>query len=136
MRQEQEYQDRKRHLLNLATVGSGVVTGLAVSVDPDGSGITVSPGLAFDALGREIIVPADARVAWPTPDGTVPRRWGALIELALQPGAPVPTSDGPVPRTVCEGCAVTVVTERPAPDDARVVIRRYGRGSAAKPRHS
>jgi hypothetical protein len=120
LRREQDYQDHRRHLLNLATVGAGVVTGLAVSVDPDGTGITVSPG----------------RVPWATPDGAAPRRWGAVIELVLEPTDPVPTTDGPVSSTVSEGFAVTVVTEQPAPDDARVVIRRYDRGSAEKSRRS
>jgi hypothetical protein len=136
LRREQDYQDQRRHLLNLATVGAGVVTGLAVSVDPDGTGITVSPGLAVDGLGREIIVPADVRVPWATPDGAAPRRWGAVIELVLEPTDPVPTTDGPVSSTVSEGFAVTVVTEQPAPDEARVVIRRYDRGSAGKSRRS
>lgn len=129
LRREQEYQDHKRHLLNLATVGAGVVTGLAVSADPDGTGITVSPGLAIDGLGREVIVPADTRLPWPTPDGAVPRRWGVVIEFAQQPADPVLTSDGPVWSTVAEGALVTVVTERPEPDETRVVLRRYGRGS-------
>ena len=100
LRLEQDYQDHKRHLLNLATVGAGVVTGLAVSTDADGTGITVSPGLAVDGLGREIIVPADVHVTWPTPDGTAPRRWGAVIELAPQPADPIPTPDGPVSSAV------------------------------------
>jgi hypothetical protein len=134
LRREQEYQDHKRHLLNLATVGAGVVTGLAVSVDADGSGITVCPGLALDGLGREVIVPADVHVPWPTADGAAPRRWGALIELVVQPSDAVPTTDGPVSSTVSEGAAITVVTERPAPDEARVVLRPYGRGTAAEAR--
>jgi hypothetical protein len=134
LRREQEYLDHKRPLLNLATVGAGVVTGLAVATDPDGAGIRVSPGLAIDGLGREIIVPAEVCVPWPTPDGTAPRRWGAVIELVLEPSDPVPTADGPVSNTVAEVAAITVVTERPAPDDARVVLRRYGRGSAAATR--
>lgn len=127
LRREQVYQDQRRQLLNLATVGAGVVTGLEVSADPDGTGITVSPGLAIDGLGREIILPADTRVPWPTPDGAAPRRWGAVIELAEQPADPVPTTDGPVSSRVSEGATITVVTEEPAPDDARVVLRRYGR---------
>lgn len=127
LRREQVYQDRRRQLLNLATVGAGVVTGLEVSPDPDGTGLTVSPGLALDGLGREIILPADTRVPWPTPDGAAPRRWGAVIELVLQPADPVPTTDGVVSSTVSESATITVVTEEPAPDDARVVLRRYGR---------
>lgn len=125
---EQDYQDHKRHLLNLVTVGVGVVTGLVVSTDPDGSGITVSPGLAIDGLGREIIVPAETRIPWPTPDGSAPRRWGAVIELATLLTDAVPTPNGLEPGTMSEVAAITVVTEQPAPDDAKVVLRRYGRG--------
>jgi hypothetical protein len=130
LRLEQDYQDHKRHLLNLAAVGAGVVTGLAVSVDTDGTGLTVSAGLAIDGLGREIIVPADTRVPWPTPDGLEPRRWGAVIEFAQQPADPVATADGPVSSTVAEGATVTVITARPAPDDTLVVLQPYDRGSA------
>ena len=134
LRHEQDYQDHKRQLLNLATVGPGVVTGLEVSADKDGTGITVSPGLAIDGLGREIIVPAETRVPWPTPDGAAPRRWGAVIELALQPSDPAPTPGGSVPSTVSEGAAITLLTEPPAADDARVVLRPYGKGSGRKSR--
>jgi hypothetical protein len=135
-RLEQDYQDHKRHLQNLATLGAGVVSGLEVSADADGVGITVSPGLAIDALGREIIVPVATRVPWPTPDGTAPRRWGVVIELALHPADPDPdpATDGWVSSTTVEGAMITVLTERPAPDDGCVVLRRYGRGSAGKSR--
>jgi hypothetical protein len=128
LRQEQQYLDHKRHLLNLASLGAGVVSGLAVSTDPGGSGITVSAGLAIDAWGREIILPVDTAVPWPTADRAAPRRWGVVIEVAELPGDPVPTPNGPVASAHLEGATVTVITELPAPDDARVVLRPYGKG--------
>lgn len=55
LRQEQEYHERKRRLHNLLTLGPGAVAGLRVS--PDGPSVTVSPGVAIDPLGREVVVP-------------------------------------------------------------------------------
>lgn len=124
-RLEQQYLNGKRQLHNLATLGAGVVTGLAVSEEPGDTGIKVSAGYAIDGLGREIIVPEDVCVAWPTANLRPPRRWGVMLEYDEQEADPLPTTDGPAAGTVTEGYRVTVVTERPAPDDQRVVLRRY-----------
>jgi hypothetical protein len=58
LRDEQTYFIAKRHLLNRALHGSGVVTGLSVTVGGDSSNgtVVVEPGLAFDNKGREIDV--------------------------------------------------------------------------------
>jgi hypothetical protein len=50
---EQEYHREMRHLQN-RILGSGIVEGLTLSIDDDT--ITVSPGLALDVLGREIVL--------------------------------------------------------------------------------
>src|SRR5262249_26589900 len=52
---EQSYGKRKRWMLNRLGLGEGVLCGLAVTAK-DGQ-VCVSPGVAIDALGREIIVP-------------------------------------------------------------------------------
>src|SRR5690242_5416106 len=55
---EQAYFNRHRWLLNRLTLGHGVVCGLGIAPVGDGSKLVVGPGVAIDALGREILVPA------------------------------------------------------------------------------
>src|SRR3954447_18001817 len=52
---EQRYLNEKRWLLNRLGFGSGVLCGL--EVDVSGSRVRISPGVAIDGLGREIVVP-------------------------------------------------------------------------------
>jgi hypothetical protein len=55
---EQRYFMAKHALLNRLVLGSGVVCGLNVVTDPQAEGkIVIQPGVAIDALGREIVVP-------------------------------------------------------------------------------
>lgn len=75
-RQEQEYHINARRRLNLALLGAGVVWGLNVSASGDGSGVEVSPGVAIDGHGREIIVPCAQVVAL---DNHGPRRVALLL---------------------------------------------------------
>jgi hypothetical protein len=124
-RLEQEYLNRKRHLQNLATLGPGVVTGLAVSEEPDGQEVRVSAGYAVDPWGREIIVPSDVCIPWPAAIKRPPRRWGVVIEYAEHDTDPVATAGGPMASTVSEGYSITVLTEPSAEDDARVVLRAF-----------
>lgn len=126
LRREQEYVDSRRHLQNLATLGAGVVTGLAVSEEPGGKEIRVAAGYAVDPWGREIIVPADVCVPWPTAIERQPRRWGVVIEYAEYDTDPVPTANGPMASTVSEGYSITVLTEPPDREDTRVVLRPFG----------
>lgn len=56
---EQDYHRHMRQLLN-RRLGSGIVDGLRVSVDPEGE-VTVSPGFAFDRHGRELVVAQEWR---------------------------------------------------------------------------
>lgn len=53
---EQNYLNGKRWLLNRYVGGYGVVWGLSVQLTQDGKHVVVSPGLAIDKWGREIIV--------------------------------------------------------------------------------
>lgn len=55
-RMEQDYFNGKRWLLNRLILGEGVVCGLDVTIQ-DGK-LCMTPGVAIDALGREIVVPA------------------------------------------------------------------------------
>jgi len=51
---EQQYLIRKRHLHNRALHGSGVVTGLAVTLATSSGAIVIEPGLALDREGHEL----------------------------------------------------------------------------------
>lgn len=55
--QEQDYFNYKRWLLNRLGLGAGILCGLDVTPSKDGKQLCISPGVAVDALGREIIVP-------------------------------------------------------------------------------
>src|SRR5436305_1006460 len=56
---ETTYLNAKRWLLNRLVLGTGIVCGLKVEVDPKNAGmVLVHPGVAIDGLGREIVVPA------------------------------------------------------------------------------
>ena len=125
LRLDQEYLNRKRHLQNLATVGVGVVTGLAVSVEPGGQEVRVAAGYAVDPLGREIIVPVDVCIPWPAAIQRPQRRWGVVIEYAESDNDAVATTGGPMASTVSEGYSITILTELPAADDTRVVLRPF-----------
>ncbi len=55
---EQRYVNEKRSLLNRLVLGSGVVCGLNVVIDPDLEGrILILPGVAIDSSGKEIVIP-------------------------------------------------------------------------------
>lgn len=53
---EQRYFNEKRWLINRMISGHGVVCGLAVQYDPERPALIVSPGLALDCCGHEILV--------------------------------------------------------------------------------
>ncbi|MBN1657586.1 MAG: hypothetical protein JXA93_04245 [Anaerolineae bacterium] len=58
---ETEYFNRKRWLINRLILGYGVVCGLDVKPGPKRDTIVITPGVALDGLGREIIVPEETR---------------------------------------------------------------------------
>src|SRR5919201_4780118 len=61
---EQRYQNEKRWLLNRMLQGTGIVAGLEVVPGAQGT-VTVGPGFALDARGREILVSEPQQVALP-----------------------------------------------------------------------
>ncbi len=73
---EQSYMNDKRWLLNRLVSGYGVVCGLNVKLGPDGQSVVVSPGMAIDKCGREIMVcqPSDP---YPLPPPLAPAPQGA-----------------------------------------------------------
>lgn len=54
---QQAYHVEKRRLLNLSTIGTGVVNGFSLEIDDDGTGLSIAAGLALDSAGREIYLP-------------------------------------------------------------------------------
>jgi hypothetical protein len=89
---EQEYFNSKRWLINLLLHGAGVISGLAVTPNADGSGVVIQSGVALDGWGREIIVPA-ASVAFDpraltddngNPTGTQSGAGSVIISLCYQ----------------------------------------------------
>lgn len=58
LKKEELYLNQKRWMLNRLVLGTGVVCGLNVTIDPhDSSMVIVQPGIALDPLGHEIVVP-------------------------------------------------------------------------------
>lgn len=53
---EQDYFNQKRYLLNRLIASYGVLCGLNVTLGSDQQSVVVSPGVALDKCGREIIV--------------------------------------------------------------------------------
>ena len=114
-----KYLNAKRSLINRLVVGSGVVCGLNVSAD--GDNIVVSPGIAIDRWGREVILP-EPRTINPaaitddegTPTGTTASA-GAVVSIRLAYAernadlVPVLVADCDTPG----GCAPSTVLESP-----------------------
>ncbi len=129
---EQDYHRQMRYLHNRLH-GYGVASGLEVGV---GRGrIRVDPGLALDALGREIVLVAAVTlpVPPPPPDG---RRWVRDLVIGWRelPECPVPRPDGePVPSRWVEEPEVRLVGRgRSAPEELALArLSRTGRGPVA-----
>jgi hypothetical protein len=60
---EQEYHVRVRRWLNKSLYSSGIARGLGVRAEKDSLNVVVSPGLALDSEGREIILLEEGRKA-------------------------------------------------------------------------
>ena len=57
LQMEANYINRKRWLLNHFGLGTGVLVGLEVNATEDSKQLCLSPGIALDGYGREILVP-------------------------------------------------------------------------------
>jgi hypothetical protein len=85
---EQEYQREKNRLRNRLLVGAGVVAGLRVSVEQQE--LVVSPGVAIDCQGNELVLAAEHRQPLSGKSG---RHW-VTIRYAETPGSSAPTPSG------------------------------------------
>jgi len=119
--QEQDYFRARLRRLNRALHGSGVVSGLAVSVEGDGQEqrVAVEPGFALAPTGEEIEVPVVATACLP-PSG---RLLHVVIRHAERPTHPVAVPDGPGVQftRIEEGFAIGL--EAAAPTDGIVLAR-------------
>lgn len=117
-RKDQNYFIRKRMLLNRFSTGAGVVCGLGLNWNSATSTLTLSPGLAIDYDGREIVVPSAATVDITTltdvngnPAGPVPAGSTIIVSLAY---AEKTTDPVPVLVPDCDhpnGCASSTIEE-------------------------
>jgi len=123
---ETNYMNSKRWLLNRLISGYGVVCGLDVCPVPDGEGIEITPGVAIDRWGREIIVSrktAPMPIPMPMNDGAATAMQGQhehdheeeeFVHLLIcyheceSDPAPVLAGDCPSP----EPCAAGAIRER------------------------
>ena len=117
--QEQQY-DREKHRRHLQTMhGAGVVEGLRVTVGADGTTLTIEPGFAIDAAGRELCI--DQTVVVAVPAGTVSP---AAVALYYAERLVDPLLTGAVqamePGEIEEGTRVAIA----APGDEGVIIGR------------
>jgi hypothetical protein len=102
---EQDYHIAKRRLHNRVLHGSGVVAGLAVSVEHGSQpAVLVAPGFALDANGNEILVENPVRMDLGKCTGRV---CFVTIEYAETATNPVPAANGGVEFSrVSEGYAI------------------------------
>ena len=130
---EQRYGNSKRWLINRLSLGQGVLCGLEVTASADGREVSVSPGVAIDGYGREIIVPETSRgidVRQPTddcgrPDGLPLRGAGTVTlyicyhECEAEPAAVLVSECGPERRCenglVRERYRLRIGRDEPAP---------------------
>jgi hypothetical protein len=132
LRDEQQYHLGRRWLLNRALHGAGIVTGLDVHVSGEAAppAVTVSPGFALDARGREVVVTAPQTL---TIAGGSSARY-VMVEYAEFETEPVPlpgadgAADTVTPTRILEGSVVRLVDTADCPDG--IVVGRVVLGAA------
>ena len=102
---EQEYTREKRRLHNRALFGSGIVSGLSVSIEPGGGSVVVEPGHAIDPTGEEIGLPRCVSLAAPASGDSV----FVTLRYWERPCGPVLAADGTtVPSKTEEACVLAL----------------------------
>lgn len=133
---EQEYLRNRLRRHNRLLHGSGVVTGLGVTVEQDsaGSGIKIEPGLALDPTGNEMAVEQAVQLTLPSQGSELlvllryterPCRFAPVISSAGV-GAPA-DSVGTHPTRIVETFSA-VLAATPAPDAVAIARLRQVRG--------
>jgi len=138
---EQEYHRTARRRMLLAMIGPGVVTGLRISATADGKSVVVSPGMAVDGLGREVIVPESVDVCLEERPRRAAHGGFVVLSYAEEPVNPGPTLHTEVENSdrldygaVRETFRVSVRSSRPDENDAEgaIVIGRVPKERARK----
>ncbi len=108
---EQHYFREKQRLLNLNLFGSGIVSGLQVSASDQA--ITVTPGMALDGYGREIMLTVPATLKLPKERSPL---W-VVVKYAERPADPVPVlgvgDETMEPSRIEEGVEISYASENP-----------------------
>jgi len=127
---EQDYVRGTRHRLNRLLYGTGIVSGLDVTLERTGgsSRVVIAPGFALNPLGQEIEVSAPTPV--PLPAGG--KALLVLLHYAERPCRPVPSFDSdpraePKYSRIAETFTATLA---PGADDTAVALARvsFSRG--------
>ena len=84
---EQNYLRDKQRFRNLHVHGYGVISGLSVSVRTPGSHISLSPGMAIDAIGREMCVLTPVEFTLPSTKS----RWQVSVHYVEAEARPMPS---------------------------------------------
>ncbi len=121
--EEQRYHmDAHRRLLRML-YDAGVIDGLEVNVAPAGDAVTIAPGLAIDALGRELVLAAPATITIPPASSS--DLWITIeyAERAID-HVPVATSEDGEATRIEEGCRIGFAPQPAALSIAHIVRRK------------
>ncbi len=125
---EQQYARERAWLHNRMLHGAGVVSGLEVTVE--GDDLVVSPGMAIDGFGREIVLTEPRRIDG---SGVVADSHGRVhvaVSWNEEPADDVIGPDGPVPGQFVEQPVLVLFEAGPGvPSDDGVVLARLHRAA-------
>ena len=117
---EQNYQLERSRRNNRFLHGWGIVSGLSVWIE-NGATVVVSPGLALDCAGNELVLATPERIALTSLTG----KHFITIRYQETPGAPQPSTHGEAEfARIREGTSVELTSTNPAEDH-----RKMGAGS-------
>jgi hypothetical protein len=135
-RVEQEYHREKSRLHNRRLHGSGVASGLTVSLTGGASrpAITVKPGVGIDPAGNELELDAERSVAI----GVKARAFLVVLRYVERPVDPIPSfgtggdTDATGYARIEEDCELVLVSDDPPRrrDDAGLSLARYVRSGS------
>lgn len=122
---EQDYHRNKVRLHNRFLHGWGVVAGLRVSLDR--GDVIVTPGLALDCAGNELVLPCEERISLSTLAG---RRYVTIRYIELPIGT-MPSPGGEVePSHFKEAVAVELSSSSPLAGHCGLHAERQGCGTS------
>jgi hypothetical protein len=118
---EQTYHRQMRYLSN-RLCGVGIAEGLDVTLD--GRSVEVSPGVAIDPLGRELVLTEPARLPLRAPRSGDPDRWDVVLVWGEDLVGPVPVVGGESEAAwVVERPRVHLVPPGRVPEEAVALAR-------------